>query len=75
MAMDQDDNTIPETGNKAMEDVNNEAESIWHPGPPAEAISLALSQGKLFLVYISQPQSDSTPDSPWTPIWSDATIK
>ena len=45
---------------------------FWNEGTPAEAIQLALTQEKLFLVWISSPESE---DSAWAAIWTDAAIK
>lgn len=54
----------------------DEEVSIWNPGTPAEAIQLALSQSKLFLVWISTPSnSDDDPTLLWTSLWTDSTIK
>lgn len=47
---------------------------IWSTGTPAEAIQLALSQSKLFLVWISS-NSDDDPTPSWTSLWTDSTIK
>jgi hypothetical protein len=55
--------------------VDEREESIWHTGTPAEAINLALSQGRLFLVWISQSTSEDAVASEWKTLWSDSTIK
>ena len=57
---------------------------IWHPGPPADAIQLAVSQQKLFLVWIRKSESDeeesngdseNSDTSSWNSIWTDESIK
>jgi hypothetical protein len=45
--------------------------SIWNTSSPAEAIQLALSQQKLFLVWISPATSDPA----WDSIWTDPAIQ
>jgi hypothetical protein len=45
--------------------------SIWNTSSPAEAIQLALSQQKLFLVWISPTTSDPA----WDSIWTDSAIQ
>jgi hypothetical protein len=45
--------------------------SIWNTSSPAEAIQLALSQQKLFLVWISP----STSEPAWDSIWTDSAIQ
>jgi hypothetical protein len=65
-----------------MEEVQTEEKEAWHPGPPADAISLALREGKLFLVWIRETTIDDTADPPpsdppkqsWQEIWSHETI-
>jgi hypothetical protein len=47
--------------------------SLWYSGPPTKAIQLALSQRKLFLVWIS-PSNDTATTS-WTKLWTDSAIK
>jgi len=64
--------------------------SIWHTGTPAEAISSAITQQKLFLVWISpcEPSAPSEPSEPsepsadpqtvpasWDTLWSNAEVK
>jgi hypothetical protein len=44
--------------------------SLWHPGPAQEAIQVALASQKLFLVFVSSPETLSK----WTPLWSDSAI-
>src|SRR5271154_3765969 len=53
----------------------DEQDSIWNPGTPTEAIQLALSQAKLFLVWILNSE-DPTPSSSasWTQVWTDTAI-
>ena len=66
------DESVSEQRNSTTMD---EQVSIWNTGTPAEAIQLALSQSKLFLVWIS-PSSNPEDDPPlWTPLWTDSTIK
>jgi len=66
------DETLSEQRNSMEMD---EQVSIWYPGTPAEAIQLALSQSKLFLVWIS-PSPNSEDDPPvWPPLWTDSAIK
>lgn len=57
---------------------------IWHPGPPADAIQLAVSQQKLFLVWICKSESDeaesngdseNSDTSSWNSLWTDESIK
>lgn len=52
----------------------DERVSLWNTGTPTEAIQLALSQGKLFLVWIS-PSNSEDPTSSWTQVWTDTAIK
>jgi hypothetical protein len=73
--MNHDDISVPETGTTQ----NDQGSTIWHSGTPAEAIQLALSQGKLFLVWIcespsaDEEQSNST--TSWNTIWEDKEVK
>lgn len=64
--VEQEDNTAPQDEESRAKD---EEPSIWHSGPPAEAIQLSLSQGKLFLVWIFSDEDL------WAPIWTDSDIK
>lgn len=48
--------------------------SIWYSGSSAEAIQLALSQHKLFLVWISQSSDSATTSESWTKLWADSAI-
>jgi hypothetical protein len=72
--MNHDDNSVPETG--ATQDVHSS--TIWHAGTSAEAIQLALSQGKLFLVWICEsPSADEEPSSAtssWNTVWEDKEV-
>jgi hypothetical protein len=81
--MEQDENTPSTTEEQSMEDVETEENGTWHPGPPAVAISLALSEGKFFLVWIREtttssdtadPPSSDLPLPTWQQIWSDEKI-
>jgi hypothetical protein len=75
MTMDvETDESVSEQRNSTTMD--EEEVSIWNTGTPAEAIQLALSQSKLFLVWISpSSNSDDNPISSWTSLWTDSTIK
>jgi hypothetical protein len=58
----------------------DQASSIWHVGTPGEAIQVALAQGKLFLVWISEapPANEDQPtstNSSWNAVWEDAEVK
>jgi hypothetical protein len=46
--------------------------SLWTTASPAEAIQLALSQSKLFLVWI--PPSSEEVSSAWDPVWADTAV-
>ena len=60
---------------------------IWHPGPPAQAIQAAVTQGKLFLVWIEESQnseqpsqetspSEETEENPsWESVWANEEIR
>jgi hypothetical protein len=74
--MNHDDISVPETGTTQ----NDKSSTIWHTGTPAEAIQLALSQGKLFLVWICEsPSTDeeqpNSTTSSWNTIWEDKEVK
>ena len=60
------------------ESMEEEAKTIWHPGPPSEAIQLAISQQKLFLVWIQKTESEESSDpnaASWDSLWTDDKIK
>ena len=49
-----------------------EAPSLWTTASPAEAIQLALSQSKLFLVWIPPSSEDSS--AAWDSVWADTAV-
>jgi hypothetical protein len=61
--MDTEDENMPQ---QPEETTASPSSSLWNTSSPAEAIQLALSQQKLFLVWISPSTSDPTWDSIWT---------
>lgn len=60
--MDAEDENMPQQPEKTTASPSS---SLWNTSSPAEAIQLALSQQKLFLVWISPSTSDPTWDSIW----------
>src|SRR5579862_7842691 len=66
----------------ASESMTEGGPTVWHPGPPAEAIQLAISQQKIFLVWIqktksseSSESSGSSETSAWSSLWSDEAVQ
>jgi hypothetical protein len=56
----------------------DDEKTLWHPGPPAEAIQLSVSQQKLFLVWIrskSTVSKDTSEEPSWDSVWTDDKIK
>lgn len=91
MTMEEEQQEVPspqveeaESAETGMEVDSSETEtSIWHPGPPAQAIQTAVTQGKLFLVWIeasrnSEQPSHDTPSeetSSWDSLWTNQEIR
>lgn len=73
--MDTDNTVAPsESHDHPMSDASL---SIWHTGTPAEAISSAITQQKLFLVWIQQTSEDPSNPTPssWEAIWTNEEIR
>src|SRR5271155_2273654 len=66
--MDTEDES---TSQQSQDTAPSTSSSIWNTSSPAEAIQLALSRQKLFLVWISP----STSDPAWDSIWTDSAIQ
>jgi hypothetical protein len=74
--MTMDEETDVPVSEPAQSMTADEPNSIWKTGIPAEAIQLALSQGKLFLVWILNSEDPTSSSSvSWTQVWTDETIK
>jgi len=67
--MDAEDENRPQLPEEPV--ASSSFSSIWNTSTPAEAIQLALSQQKLFLVWISP----STSDPAWDAIWTSPAIQ
>src|SRR5271154_4135142 len=71
MDTEDDRESTPQAPQDTPPSSSSSSSSIWNTSSPAEAIQLALSQQKLFLVWISPTTSDPA----WDSIWTDSAIQ